>query len=253
VRSFLIEIPDLTKSFSRKRTNCLLFNYDDLKRSVKNISGLMNQIGDLFKPPTIFVGVISRISLSILKSKLQSNIILAGSNGFEIDGPGFAWAFPKLGLINHQLKQLVNTIALEIGQVWTKQNVRLAGMELSISIPPGDQYISNILSPLVRRQLSGSLLIAEQSAKNIRVYPLEHWDKQLFIRKIVDLLPHESGLSPVLYYFGAENSDEPAFRETNLYGYSVLLRENIGRKTNARYYLRNTNELNKLLLWLGSQ
>ena len=252
MRSFLIDIPDLTKSFSQKRTNCLLFNYDDLKLSVKNVSGLMNQIGDLFKPPAIFVGVISRVSLSILKSKLQSNVILAGSNGFEIDGPGFSWAFPKMGLINHQLEQLINTIALEIGPVWTKQNARLAGMELSISIPPGDQYILNILSHLVRHELTGSLLGAEQSAKNIRVYPLEHWDKQLFIRKIVDLLPRESGLSPVLYYFGAENSDEPAFRETNLYGYSVLLRENIGRKTNARYYLRNDQELSKMLIWINS-
>ncbi|MDO9548500.1 MAG: hypothetical protein Q7J65_06030 [Candidatus Marinimicrobia bacterium] len=212
----------------------------------------MNQISNLSKPPIIFAGVISHRSLPELKSEIQNNLILAGSNGFEIDGPGFSWAFPQLGFIRHQLEQLVSTITLEIGPAWTRQNARMAGVELSISIPANDRYILNILAPLVRRELSGSLLNAKQSTGKIRVSPLEHWDKQMFIRKIVDLLPHESGLSPALYYFGSEISDEPAFRETNLYGYSVLLRENIGRKTNARYYLRNNQELNKMLIWFNS-
>ena len=250
---FLKEIPDYTKSFTRKRTNCLLFNYDELKRSLKTVSGTINQINNLSRPPIIFTGVIGINSLVELKSEIQNNLIFAGSNGFEIDGPGFSWTFPQLGFIRHQLEKLVDTITLEIGPAWTKENTQITGVELNISTPSDNQYISNALTPLVRRELSGSLLSAKQTTGNIRISPAGHWDKQMFIRKIVDLLPHESGLSPVIYYFGSEISDEPAFRETNLYGYSVLLRENIGRKTNARYYLRNNQELNKTLIWLNAQ
>lgn len=249
---FLKEIPNLTKSFAQKRTNCLLFNYDELMRSLKTISGLIGQIANLSRPPVIFAGLISHRSLSELKSKMKNNLILAGSNGFEIDGSGFSWAFPQLGFIRHQLEQLVGTITLEIGPAWTKHNAKITGVELSISIPSNDRYIVNILSPMIRRALSGSLLSAQQTTDKIQVSPTVHWDKQMLVRKIVDLLPHESGLSPVIYYFGSEISDEPAFRAANLYGYSVLLRENIGRKTNARYYLRNNHELNKMLIWLNA-
>jgi len=253
VLPFLKEIPDYTKSFTQKRTNCLLFNYDELKRSLKTVSGAINQITNLARPPAIFTGVISIYSLGELKTEIQNNLILAGCNGFEIDGPGFSWTYPQLGFIRHQLEQLVDTITLEIGPVWTKENVRIAGVELSISTPSDDRYISNILTPLVRRELSGSLLSAKQTIDKIRISPAGQWNKQMFIRKIVDLLPRESGLNPVIYYFGSEINDESAFQEANLYGYSVLLRENIGRKTNACYYLRNDQELSKTLIWLNAQ
>ncbi|MBN2600553.1 MAG: hypothetical protein JXR87_01020 [Candidatus Marinimicrobia bacterium] len=188
-----------------------------------------------------------------LKSEIHNNVILAGSNGFEIDGPGFAWTYPQLGFIRHYLERLVNTVSLEIGPAWTKENTRITGAELCILMPSDDCYISNILTPLIRRELSGSLLSAKQTMKKIQISPAGYWDKQLFIRKILALLPHESGLSPVIFYFGSDISDEPAFREANLHGYSILLRENIGRKTNARYYLRNNQELNKTLIWLNAQ
>ncbi len=219
---------------------------------MKVVSGLINQIANLSRPPIIFAGLISARSLPEFKSEIKNHLILAGSNGFEIDGPGFSWAFPQLSLIRHQMEHLVDTISLEIGPAWTNQNTRITGAELNILIPSNDQYIFNILSPLIRREISGSLLSAKQTTEKIQVLPTVHWDKQMLVRKIVDLLPHESGLSPAIYYFGSEISDEPAFREANLYGYSVLLRENIGRKTNALYYLRNIQEISKMLIWFNA-
>jgi len=248
VRPLLKEIPDLTKSFLQKRTNCLLFNYDELRRLEENIAELIRQIGETADLSDVYTGLISSDSLSAFTSEIPAgDIILAGCNGLEIDGPGFSWTLPALGLIRHQLEQLTETIALEIGPAWTKQNTRFTGVELSIAVPATDHLIFNNLAPLVRRELSGTLLRAEQSGQNIRISPRDNWDRRMFIQKIVSLLPHASGLCPAIFYFGAENRDEPAFRETNLYGYSVLLRENIGRKTNARYY-----QLSKLLIWLNS-
>lgn len=251
--SFLQEIPNLIKSFSQKRTKCLLFNYDVLGHSDSVDINHIKQIVDLADPPQRFTGFISQRSLAALKAELPQNLILAGANGVEIDGPGFLWNFPRLGMLRHQIDQIITTLAMEIGPEWARKNIGMNGLELSISIPENDQFTANKLSNLVRHNLSGTLLGATMAKKKIRIYPNDQWDRRLFIQKIANLLPNENGLTPTIFYFGASVADEPAFRETNLHGYSVLLRENIGRRTVARYYLRSKQELNKVLIWFNSQ
>lgn len=246
------EIPRLKQQLSRKRTGCLLFNLDEIKKIQICQPVFLDQLSSLSRPPLIYSGIISSHSQNRLLSDLPNNIIIAGSNGFEIDGPCFSWKFPQLGMIYHQLAHLQDILALEIGPGWAKTNVCLNGAELTISLQAGDEYRQKVLMPIIRRELSETHLRAERFPEMIRIYPARQWDKRLFIRKIVSLLPHSEGFSPLLFYFGADFSDEAAFREVNLHGYSVLLRENIGRKTGAQYYLRNNQELNRFLIWFNS-
>jgi trehalose-6-phosphatase len=95
-------------------------------------------------------------------------------------------------------------------------------------------------------------LSASWQKDRLTVQPRFQFNKQQALHKIIELLPGATGLPPIVFYFGADVSDEPAFHEANLNGYSILLRENISRQTAAQYYLRNRGELHKVLIWLNS-
>lgn len=248
----LNEIPHLADQLSQKRTICLLFNFDEIEKSRIHTTVFLDQLIGLSRPPAVYAGIISQKSPQTLPSEALHHLINAGSNGFEIDGPNFSWKFPQLGMIYHQLEQLKAALTLEIGPGWAEKHVALNGTILTITGSPGDSSQQNRLLPLIRRELSDSILQAEHLPEQIRIYPAKPWNKRMLIRKIIDLLPRLKGLPPLVLYFGADISDEAAFREVNLYGYSILLRENIGRKTDARYYLRSNRELNRILIWFNA-
>jgi len=252
---FLNEIFQFSKSLARKQLLCFFFNYDDIvAQNPREKSTILERIISISKVPSLCSGIISRNPLNELqKISDAENIIITGSSGFEIDGPDFSWTFPKLGLIRHQLENTFSTIQMEIGPTWAKDNVMLNGLGLRIRTPQNDAVLFQRLSLILQHALRDTHLSIVQQTTQIHIIPTDKWNKGQCFAKIFELLPRLHGLLPVISYFGAERNDEPAFKQVNLYGYSVLLRENIGRKTEAQYFLRNTNELNKLLLWLNSQ
>ncbi len=252
---FLNEISRFSKSLARKQLLCFLFNYDDIvAQNPRKKSTILERIVSISKVPSLCSGIISRNPLNELqKISGAEDIIIAGSSGFEIDSPDFSWTFPKLGLIRHQLENTFSTIQMKIGPSWAKENVIFDGVGLRIRIPQNDVVLFQRLSLILQHALRDTHLSIVQQTTQIHIIPTDKWNKGQCFAKIFELLPRAHGLLPVISYFGAERNDEPAFKQVNLYGYSVLLRENIGRKTEAQYFLRNTNELNKLLLWLNSQ
>ncbi len=252
---FLNEITRFSKSLARKQLLCFLFNYDDIvAQNPRGKSTILERIVSISKVPCLCSGIISRNPLNELqKISGTEKIIIAGSSGFEIDSPDFSWTFPKLGLIRHQLENTFSTIQMKIGPSWAKENVIFDGVGLRIRTPQNDAVLFQRLSLILQHALQDTHLSIVQQTMFINIIPTDKWNKGQCFAKIFELLPRAHGLLPVISYFGAERNDEPAFKQVNLFGYSVLLRENIGRKTEAQYFLRNTNELNKLLLWLNSQ
>ena len=252
---FLNEISQFSKSLARKQLLCFFFNYDDIvAQNPLEKSTILERIVSISKVSSLCSGIISRNSLNELqKISGAENIIIAGSSGFEIDGPNFSWTFPKLGLIRHQLENTFSTIQMKIGPKWVKDNVMFNGIELRIRTPQNEAVLFQRLSLILQHALRDTHLSIVQQTTQIHIIPTDKWNKGLCFAKIFELLPRIHGLLPAISYIGAERNDETAFKQVNLYGYSVLLRENIGRKTAAQYFLRNTNELNKLLLWLNSQ
>ncbi|HCK98862.1 MAG TPA: hypothetical protein DHW42_01965 [Candidatus Marinimicrobia bacterium] len=250
----LNEMLHLSEIIASGRLLCFLFNYDDLPVIYKKDRlDILKKITALAETPNICPGIFSRKTIADLRRLPQSEkLIIAGSNGYEIDSPGFTWLFPKLGLIHHQIERIYTTLQMELGPSWTKTNVNIESIELQIKIPKEDPLMYQRLFQILPETLDDSHLSIIQHSSFLQIIPANSWDKGKGVEKIFQLLPRGNGKLPVLCYLGAENNDEPAFRQVNLYGYSVLLRENIGRKTNARYFLQSTQDLNKLLIWLNS-
>ena len=254
LQDFLKEIPQLLKVINNQQPLCLLFNYDELLNNYQANSRVITaKFFALSDCSRLLCGIISRKPLEMLHSMhLSDKIILAGSFGLEIDSPTFGWHYPQLALLRHHLDKIYTALELELGPKWTRENTICNGTELKIRSPQSETAIQQQIIQIIKNSINLSPLHIIQNQTSIRAVFAADWDKSKCIEKIFSLLPRESGLSPILCYFGAELNDEPAFRQANLYGYSILLRENIGRRTLAHYYIRNISELNKLLIRLSN-
>jgi hypothetical protein len=254
LQDFLKEIPRLLKIVNSQQPLCLLLNYDELLNNYQtNSRAIMAKFFTLSDCSRLFCGIISRKPLEELYSiHLSDKIILAGSLGLEIDSPIFGWHYPQLALLRHYFDKTYTALELELGPKWTRENTIRNGVELKISAPQSEIATQQQIVQIIKDSINALPLQIIQAQTTIRVVLAADWDKSKCIEKIFSLLPRQSGQSPILCYFGAALSDEPAFRQANLYGYSILLRENIGRQTLAHYYIRNIAELNKLLICLSN-
>jgi hypothetical protein len=254
LQDFLKEIPRLLKIVNSQQPLCLLLNYDELLNNYQtNSRTIMAKFFTLSDCSRLFCGIISRKPLEELYSiHLSDKIILAGSLGLEIDSPIFGWHYPQLALLRHYFDKTYTALELELGPKWTRENTIRNGVELKISAPQSEIATQQQIVQIIKDSINALPLQIIQAQTTIRVVLAADWDKSKCIEKIFSLLPRQSGQSPILCYFGAALSDEPAFRQANLYGYSILLRENIGRQTLAHYYIRNIAELNKLLICLSN-
>jgi hypothetical protein len=254
LQDFLKEIPQLLKIISAHQPLCLLFNYDELAKSCK-VNGMMiiEKLFSLTHYPRLFCGIVSRKSLAELHSiPASEKFILAGSLGLEIDSPIFGWHYPQLAFLRYHLDKIYTALELELGPNWIREHTMRYGTELKINFPPAETATRQRSIRTIKDSANALPLKIIQTQAAVRVILAAEWEKSNCVEKIFSLLPRESGQVPILCYFGAEISDESAFRQANLYGYSILMRENIGRQTQANYYLRNLTELNKLLTCLGS-
>lgn len=254
LQDFLKEIPQLLKIINSQQPLCLLFNYDELLHSYRaNSRVIIAKFFTLSDCSRLFCGIVSRKSLEELYSiPFSDKIILAGSYGLEIDSPIFGWHYPQLALLRHYLNKIYTTLELELGPKLIRENTIRNGTEIKIRLPQNETTTQQQLIQIIKNSVNTLPLQIIQAQTAVRIVLAAEWDKSQCIAKIFSLLPRESGRIPILCYFGAEINDESAFRQANLYGYSVLLRENIGRQTIANYYIRNITELNKLLICLSN-
>ncbi|MCK4447535.1 MAG: hypothetical protein KAW56_10700 [Candidatus Marinimicrobia bacterium] len=254
------EIPNLLKILSSNRKVCFLFNFDtliasDLNNSHSNFSKISNQLQWIASLQNLYVGIISIETLDNLRKTFNTtDVILAGSLGYEIEGLKFSWQFPKLGMIRHKLESIYENLFMELSDDPIDSIVHNFGFALQIKLPINDeikiQRICNIVENHIDSPEQLEIIKHEQL---IKVRPKSIWDKGKAVEKILNLLPRDGNSFPLVIYFGDDISDEPAFKKSNLYGYSVIIDENINRITKARYFFRNNIELTKFLFWVHSR
>jgi len=257
---FNSEIPNLLKIFSSNRKVCFLFNFDtliisDLNRTTSTPSNIINQLQWIASIQNLYVGIISIKTLDNLHKIFSvPDVILAGSLGYEIKCSKFSWQFPELGMIRYKLENLYENLSMELSDDPIDNVVHNFGVALLIIHLKSDKIKNHKIHNIVKKhiELSKHLEIIEHK-QLIEVRPKGMWDKGKTLEKILNLLPRDGNSFPIVIYFGNDISDEPAFKKSNLYGYSVIINENINRITNARYFFNNNIELTKFLFWVHSR
>ena len=218
-----------------------------LPEARRAVQGLARQSG-------CTLGFVSGRTLADLKKRVGVlGSFYAGNYGLEWEGPGVGRVrAPVAEQVRASLRGVKKRVSIQLGQlagVWVEDK----GLSLSIHYrrvpPPRMGEVRDWLARLalnLDHQLEGHL-----GKMVLEVRPAGGPDKSQMVRAISDSVERRWGVTPLLFYFGDDVGDEPAFAVASRKGYAVR----VGRPTrasHARYYLAAPDEVAQFLQRVAS-
>lgn len=196
----------------------------------------------------VHLAIISGRSLKDLKTKTGlSNIIYAGNHGLQAQIYNRKYSFPlnketlkTLAEIKSKLKQLASQfdgLLIEDKRLILSFHFRKVAAG---KIPKLKLLFNRILEPSKKDGLVN--IVTGKKVWEIR--PKVEWDKGRFALLLIDEIKKIAKKPPVTLYIGDDATDEDVFRRVEN---AITIRVGKGRKTKARYYLKNTKEVVKFL------
>lgn len=207
-------------------------------------------LGRLCKNPNYSLGIISGRSLEEIKKIVGiKNIIYAGNHGLEIEGPKIKFTSqvsPRLRSVIRNIAQDLRSKLSDIEGVLVEDK----GLTLSIhyrlvkenDIPIFEKIISEVTNPYkVRDKIK-----VNPGKKVYEIKPPVQWDKGKVVLWLMVRQQFSSGEKKVLpVYIGDDVTDEDAFKVLKRKGLTIFVGESL--RSNADYYLKNTEEVIKFL------
>lgn len=247
MKHLLDNIGDITESL--RAGTILLFDYDgtlvpiaekpELAVFSSDIRALLQSLATRFK-----VAIISGRALAEVKSLVGiDGCYYVGNHGFEISGPGVKFArtdaakmAPKIAQICRMLRRLVGSTNGVI--------IEDKGMTASIHyrmVKKADvAAVRRALTIAVSSHVEAGEVRITKGKKVLEIRPNIDWDKGKAVSWLIAEVDPERELMPI--YFGDDRTDEDAFVALERNGISVLVSEK-RRKSRARYFLRNDDEV----------
>ncbi len=195
------------------------------------------------------IGIISGRSLADIKKMVGiDGIYYSGNHGFELSGP-------SVELTKEEARRARPTI-LKICSAMRARSARFEGMivedkGLTASIhyrmvaKEKVQELKELFNELVGPSIKDGTIRITQGKKVLEIRPNVDWDKGRAVEWIMNVVSKRKGkVYPV--YVGDDITDEDAFLVLKGKGLTVLVAQE-GGKSNAEYYLRNTEEVGRFL------
>lgn len=202
----------------------------------------------LVKVPNCHLAIISGRELKDLKNKVKINgIIYSGNHGLEIDYRGVDLKFFYDRKYLERLKIIENIISDELDSI-RGILIESKGISLSIHyrlIDPGKiSSVKKIFYKVVNPYLNKKQISVKKGKMVLEIKPPLRWNKGTLVQWLIENINEHKG-SKVIFYFGDDLTDEDAFRALKRKGYTVFVGR--PRKSLAKYYVRNTQEVTKVL------
>ncbi|MFC1563054.1 trehalose-phosphatase [candidate division KSB1 bacterium] len=214
---------------------------------------MRNTLYSLSQNPRIHLVIISGRTINSLKEVANiksNNIFYAGNHGFEIEGDKTDYTFE-----DKEALEKIKVITEEMDNKFS--NVEGLVFEKKIFTT---SFIWSTAAPEKQESIRGELLEALQKYQGIRIVE----GKKLFnIRPKVNInkgvaletvgrhfYKDEWRNHVTAIYIGDDNSDEDAFKMLGDKDIGVIVNENPPASTNAKYYAKNVEEIEKFLMWL---
>lgn len=209
---------------------------------------------NLSKRKRVYTAVISGRRLDDLKEKVGiTNLIYAGVHGLngEVFGKKYSFSLTKKQTI---ILDQVRTKLLEAQLRFTGTFIEDKELILSFHYraastrlnPVIKIFINQALNPLLKQHL----IYIIPGKKVFDVVPNIKWNKEDFARQVVSTVNKKTKQKPLIIFIGDDQTDEAVFQK-----FKDIISVKVGKyeKTYANYYLKDTEDVRKFLLWLNSK
>lgn len=248
--ALLDRVPTLGLQIKAARRLCLLFNWDYLESLRGDSARVKRLIQWLCPRQNLVLGVVSCSSLAQLQVKFGNTpLILAAENGYLIEGPEFAWAYPELKAIRESLERIYNALRTEYPELLNNGGCSYSLPELWLRILVPQAQLARQVVAFCEGYLDNRLVLAYQNGV-IQIEPQNKWDRLQTIEKVLQYTLPPNPSFPGILYFGGDSEDEQIFSPLARYGWSIIVRNRPPLSTRADFYLRGIDELYKFLYWL---
>jgi len=211
-----------------------------LDQEMKKLLGLL---ASKFK-----VAVISGRSLSDIKRLVSlKKVYYAGNHGLEISGPSVKLVLPEAERARPTISRICSELRKEL-KYTNGPIVENKGLTASLhyrSVARMEiEKVKRIFNRIVRPHVVSGLIKVTKGKKVLEIRPNVDWNKGKTAVWIINLVDPERKLLPI--YIGDDRTDEDAFLALKSSGITILVSKN-RRRTNAKFFLRNIDEV-KLFL-----
>ena len=253
MKYFLSKWDDFAKAIRGKHI-LLLFDFDGTltpivatPKEVKLSPDVKKYLKKLAKNKRITLGIISGRSLKDIKRLVGiKGIYYSGNHGLEVKGPGGFFIKPSLKKHSPYIKRIAKILGKKVRKI---KGAILEYKRLSLSLhyrlvalkdmPRLRSIFKEVSTPYIRARKVKMAM----GKKIFEIRPPVLWDKGKGVLKIEEMAGKKN---PVKIFIGDDLTDEDAFRVLGKNDFSIRV---IRKKTSkAKYFLKNPNEVKKMLL-----
>lgn len=205
----------------------------------------------LSKLPNVWVAIISGRSLADIKRMVGvRGLVYAGNHAWEISGPGIKFCRGNLrGVYKKALRQLkpnLEKIKAEFSGVSLEDKGATLSIHYRSLAKEKEKIFLSKIKKLLQRYLQKKQIKTGIGKKVIEIKPPGKWDKGTGVLWLLKNFVKRVSSSQILpIYLGDDNTDEDAFRALKGKGVNIFIGKS--KRSNAKYYLSNTKEVQRFL------
>ena len=214
--------------------------------------GMRDILRRLVDKSNVSVAIISGRQVSDVEKRVGvDNLIYAGNHGLEIKGPFGRRKLAEAVEAAKIMEDVKNVLEKKLAGI---ENVYIEDKGLTLSVHfrmVADDLQSKVEDSVneAMEPFAGSNRVRVTRGKKVlEVRPPIDWHKGKIVRYLIEKASSRAGMDIIPIYIGDDVTDEDAFSEINeLSGYSIKIAPDDKVPSEARYYLKNIDEVRVLL------
>jgi trehalose-phosphatase len=231
----------------------LLLDYDGTLVPIRKTPALATLSGKmrgvlrhLADQPHIFLGVITGRSLHDIRGMVMlKNIFYIANHGFQIVFGRKNWVHPVAQCSLPSMKKIYTALTYALRSIpgtMVENKLFTLSVHYRNLVHTPINHVKKIVERTVRS--FSELCKVTTGKKVIEIRPNVDWDKGYAILKMLEMvnLPNR----PLVVYIGDDRTDEDVFKRLSS-STAITIRVGRNNRSSAKYYVKNTTEVKKLL------
>jgi trehalose-phosphatase len=214
-----------------------------------------NLLSELSKIPQCKIAVISGRSLKDVSRIVGlDNIIYGGNHGLELKGPQIQFRSPVSKKHKAILEQINRNLRNKLRSI---KGVLIEDKGLSLSVhyrlvaPKNIPLVKTIFCEATAFHLWRNEIRVRTGKMVIEVCPPVNWDKGKAVLWLLQNISSRNAIPAMPVYIGDDLTDEDAFKLLENSGLTIFVGK--PKKSNAKYYVKDTTEVLDFLSWLEEE